>query len=117
MDAWTGRITGIRASEGRTGDAEFAQLRVQRRALEAHAEAKVTAPRGTDTGAGAEAASGSADRGTCRTDPGERMTARSITLASSRMLPGQVHRLSASIVATGMLVIERPISRDSRCTK
>ena len=51
--------------------------------------------------------------GTCRTDSVDRMVARSITFCSSRTLPGQCHRRSASIVDFGILVMLRPIAREN----
>ena len=55
--------------------------------------------------------------GTLSSGPDERMTARSITFSSSRMLPGQNERFSASIVALGMIVMRRFSGRENLSTK
>ena len=100
------------ASRARAGDAELFHLRLEsgpfhpqpgRRALRAAQhppglaeDAQDVVPFGVGQGPGAAAGSGlcagagcKSPRGTWSDGPGERMTARSMTFCSSRMLPGQ----------------------------
>jgi len=44
-------------------------------------------------------------------DPAVRITARSMTFCNSRMLPGQLHPLSASITVPGIVGTGRPMRR------
>jgi hypothetical protein len=56
-------------------------------------------------------------RGTCKTGPGERITARSMTFCSSRMLPGQAYRIKPCIVSDAMVSIVLCMLRANCCTK
>jgi hypothetical protein len=55
--------------------------------------------------------------GRTKSAPADWMTPRSITFCSSRMLPGQVHRLRASITAGEMDEAGRPSRRAHWVTK
>src|ERR1035441_2844996 len=54
---------------------------------------------------------------TCSSSPRERMTARSMKLASSRTFPGHALFVRASMVALGMEVICLPMRRENFDTK
>ena len=55
--------------------------------------------------------------GTCKTGTGERITVRSMTLCSSRMLPGQAYRLKPCIVSDAMVSIVLCMLQANCCTK
>src|SRR5262249_43119657 len=78
-----------------------------------------SAPASVSCGAGrAEVTRGvSVVRGTCKTGPGERITARSMTFCSLRILPGQAYRIKPCMVSEAMVSMVLCIRRAHGCTR